>query len=48
MNGPTGSGLTFGAGISTGKLQIDFARMLNDVSQQSGVTPTFVALRYRY
>jgi hypothetical protein len=48
VNGPTGSGLTFGAGISTGKLQIDFARMLNDVSQQSGVTPTFVALRYRY
>ena len=46
VNGPTGSGLTFGAGISTGKLRIDFARMLNDVSQQSGVTPTFVALRY--
>jgi hypothetical protein len=48
VNGPTGSGLTFGAGISTGKLQIDLARMLNDVSQQSGVTPTFVALRYLY
>jgi hypothetical protein len=48
VNGPTGSGLTFGAGISTGKLQIDFSRMLNDVSQQSGVTPTYVALRYLY
>jgi hypothetical protein len=47
-NGPTGSGLTFGAGISTGRLHIDFARMLNDVSQQSGVTPTYVALRYLY
>jgi hypothetical protein len=48
VNGATGSGLTFGAGISTGKLQIDFSRMLNDVSQQSGVTPTYVALRYLY
>jgi hypothetical protein len=47
-NGPTGSGVTFGLGVSTGKLQIDFARMLNDVSTQSGVTPTFVALRYLY
>lgn len=47
-NGPTGSGLTFGVGVSTGKLQIDFARMLNDISSQSGVTPTFVALRYLY
>jgi hypothetical protein len=48
VNGVTGSGLTFGAGISTGKLQIDFSRMLNDVSQQSGVTPTYIALRYLY
>jgi hypothetical protein len=24
------------------------ARMLNDVSQQSGVTPTYIALRYLY
>lgn len=47
-NGPTGSALTFGVGVSTGKLQLDFARMLNDVSTQSGVTPTFVALRYLY
>ena len=47
-NGPTGSGVTFGVGVSTGKLQIDFARMLNDVSTQSGVTPTFIALRYLY
>lgn len=47
-NGPTGSGLTFGVGVSTGKLQLDFARMLNDISSQSGVTPTFIALRYLY
>lgn len=47
-SGPTGSGLTFGVGVATGKLQLDFARMLNDVSTQSGVTPTFIALRYLY
>lgn len=47
-NGPMGSGFTFGAGISSGKLRIDLARMLTDVGQQSGVTPTFVALRYLY
>ncbi len=47
-NGPTGSGMTFGAGVSTGKLQIDLARMLSEVGSQSGVTPTFVALRYFY
>lgn len=47
-NGPTGSAFTFGLGVSTGKLQIDFSRMLDDVSSQSGVTPTFVALRYLY
>jgi hypothetical protein len=48
VNGPTGSGFTFGVGVSTGKLQIDFSRMLNDISSQSGVTPTYVALRYLY
>lgn len=48
VNGPTGSGLTFGLGISTGKLHVDLARMLTDVGQQSGVTPTFIALRYLY
>jgi hypothetical protein len=48
VNGPTGSGLTFGVGVSTGKLHVDLARMLTDVGQQSGVTPTFIALRYLY
>ncbi len=47
-NGPTGSGMTFGAGVSTGKLHIDLARMLTDIGSQSGVIPTFVALRYFY
>lgn len=51
VNGPTGtgSGFTFGAGVSTGKLQIDFARSMSDpASQAAGVTPTFISLRYRF
>jgi hypothetical protein len=43
--GPTGSGPTFGLGISTGKLQIDLAQMISDVAA-SGSTPTFLTLRY--
>ncbi len=44
-SGPTGSGPTFGLGVSTGKLQIDLAQMLSDVAA-SGSTPTFLTLRY--
>ncbi len=44
--GPTGSGPTFGFGIRTGKLQIDLAQLLSDVGSQSGVTPTFLSMRY--
>lgn len=43
--GPTGSGPTFGLGVSTGKLQIDLAQMLSD-NAGSGSTPTFLTLRY--
>ena len=46
LNGPTGSGPTFGAGFSTGKLQIDFAQMLSDFASQSGSAPTYLSLRY--
>jgi len=48
VNGSTGSGMTFGVGVSTGKLHVDLARMLDPVGQQSGVTPTYIALRYFY
>lgn len=48
QNGPTGSGPTFGVGVSTGKLRLDFARMITDIGTQSGVTPTYIALRYMY
>lgn len=47
-NGPTGSGLTFGLGLSTGKLRIDFARAASSVQQQAGVTPTYLSLRYLF
>jgi hypothetical protein len=45
-SGATGSGPTFGFGISTGKLQIDLAQFISDLSSQSGATPTFLSLRY--
>jgi len=46
VDGPTGSGPTFGAGFSTGKLQIDFAQMLTDYGSQSGSAATYLSLRY--
>ena len=51
VNGPTGtgSGFAFGIGVSTGRLQIDFARTMADPnSEAAGVTPTFISLRYRF
>ena len=47
-NGPMGSGLTFGLGLSTGKFRIDFARMASAIQQQAGVTPTYLSLRYLF
>lgn len=46
LDGPTGSGPTFGAGFSTGKLQIDFAQMLSDFGSLSGSAATYLSLRY--
>lgn len=48
VNGPMGSGFTVGLGLSTGKLRIDFARMASGIQQQSGVTPTYLSLRYLF
>jgi hypothetical protein len=46
INGPFGSGASFGLGVSTGKLQIDFARVLaNNLSASD--SPTYLSLRYR-
>jgi hypothetical protein len=47
INGPFGSGATFGLGFSTGKLQIDFARLLVNTLSASE-SPTYLSLRYRF
>lgn len=48
VNGPMGSGFTFGLGLSTGRLRLDLARMASGVQQQAGVTPTYLTLRYLF
>lgn len=48
VNGPMGSGFTFGLGLSTGRLRVDFARMAAGIQQQAGVTPTYLSLRYLF
>jgi hypothetical protein len=45
--GPTGSGATFGLGISSGKLQIDLARMLVTSGSEAG-SPDYLSLRYLF
>lgn len=48
QNGPNGSGPTFGVGFSTGKLQVDFAQMISDLSAQAGPAATYLTLRYLF
>jgi len=48
INGPTGSGFSFGAGISTGRLQIDLARFLSESVGPGSAPPTFLTLRYLF
>jgi hypothetical protein len=47
FNGPFGSGATFGLGFSTGKLQIDLARVLSNTVSSSD-SPTYLSLRYLF
>jgi hypothetical protein len=47
FNGPTLSGATFGLGFSTGKLQIDLARMILESGAEAG-SPSYVSLRYLF
>jgi hypothetical protein len=46
LNGPTGSGPTFGLGFVAGKLHVDFAQILTDVGGVGAGKPTFLSLRY--
>jgi hypothetical protein len=48
LNGPTGSGPTFGLGFAAGKLHVDFAQMLTDVGGVGAGKPTFLSLRYLF
>jgi len=45
LNGPIGSGPTFGVGFATAKLHVDFAQILTDAGAGEG-KPTFLSLRY--
>jgi hypothetical protein len=47
VEGPIGSGATFGLGLSSGKLQIDLARMLVS-SGAEGASPSYLSLRYLF
>jgi hypothetical protein len=44
----TGSGLSLGVGMNTGKLQLDLARFVSDLSASTGSPPTFLSLRYLF
>jgi hypothetical protein len=46
-NGPFGSGATFGLGFSTGKLQIDLARVLSSTVSAADA-PSYLSLRYLF
>jgi hypothetical protein len=46
-NGPFGSGATFGLGFSTGKLQIDLARVLSNTVSAADA-PSYLSLRYLF
>ena len=48
VKGETGSGPTFGVGFSTGKLQVDFAQVISDLSAQAGPAATYLTLRYLF
>ena len=45
LNSHTGSGGSFGVGFTSGKLQIDVARVLGGVPLESGQLPTFFSMR---
>jgi hypothetical protein len=48
VNGPTGSGFSFGAGIATGRLHIDLARFLSETVAPGVAPPTFLTVRYLF
>ncbi len=49
LYGPDGrSGPSIGFGFNTGRIQVDVARVFNDISSQAGQVPTYVSLRFNF
>jgi hypothetical protein len=48
LYGPTGSGASLGVGFTTGKLGIDLARFVSDLTVQAGQPPTYLSLHYTF
>ena len=48
LNSAIGSGLSIGVGMRTGKLQLDLARFMSDVTVSTGGSPTYLTLRYTF
>jgi hypothetical protein len=46
VEGPNGSGPSFGVGIARGKWRADFAQFLSDAGGIGGTKPTYLTLRY--
>lgn len=48
IDGPTGSGPSFGVGVRTGRLQIDVTRFMSDFASGSATPPSYVSLRWDF
>jgi hypothetical protein len=46
VEGPNGSGPTFGVGVIRGRWRADFAQFLSDLGGGAGTKPTYLTLRY--
>jgi hypothetical protein len=46
VNGPNGSGPSFGVGLSRARWRVDFAQFLSDFGGTTGSKPTYLTLRY--
>jgi hypothetical protein len=46
VNGPNGSGPTFGIGLARDRWRVDFAQFLSDFGNATGSKPTYLTLRY--
>lgn len=47
-NGPVGSGPTMGVGATSGRLELDIARLFGDTQANTSQPPTYLSLRIRF